>query len=70
MPKIPLRAFLKKKKKKVESLIYENSKIYTKKSFKKIVIALFQIYENYILKILLLILNFKESFINYFQQRY
>lgn len=30
--------------------------------------ALFQICENYILKMLLLILNFNESFINHFQQ--
>ena len=48
----------------------ENSKIYTKKSLKKIIIALFQIYENYVLKILLLIIKFNVMFINYFQQCY
>ena len=37
------------------------------KKFIKTIIALFQIYENYIFKILLLILNVNESFINYFQ---
>ena len=43
--------------------MYKNSK-------KKLVSTSFQIYENYILKILLLILIFNESFINYFQQDY
>ena len=41
---------------------------YMQKIYKKIVTALFQIYKNYIKKILLLILNFNENFINYFQQ--
>ena len=44
-------------------MLYENAKIYAKKS----IITLFQIYENYILKMLLLILYFNKSFINYFQ---
>ena len=38
-----------------------------KKKIYKTIKALFQIYENHILKTLLLILNFKKSFINYFQ---
>ena len=50
--------------------MYDNSKICTKILKKKLVITSFQTYENYILKILLLILIFNESFINYFQQDY
>ena len=50
--------------------MYDNSKICTKILLKKIVSTSFQTYENYILKILLLILIFNESFINYFQQDY
>ena len=41
-----------------------------KQSIKKNGYCSFQIYGNYILKMLLLKLNFNESFINYFQQSY
>ena len=41
-----------------------------KNIFLKIVINLFQIYQNYILKMLLLKLNFNGIFINCFQQHY